>query len=261
MAVFPAERAAVALAADALRRRPSALFSDIDGTLSPIVPIPQDAVVLARCRDALGVLTKKIDIVCLLSGRPADEAWRMVRVDDALYSGNHGVESWFKGELLRPAGVERHHARLARSSAMLRVALADVPGLVFEDKGIGLAIHYRREPAAADRVIESARRIAGTRGLDVFVRSAHVEVRAPIEGDKGTAVRALAERYGLRGLLLIGDDPVDVPAFGAAEAYGREHDATVVRATVGDVLEAGEIALADPQAVGAFLEAVAAALP
>lgn len=258
---MPTERAGIALAVEALRRRPSAIFSDIDGTLSPIVPIPQDAVVLPRARTALAALTKKLELVCLLSGRPADEAWRMVRVDDALYSGNHGLETWFRGELLRPAGVERYHARLARSSAMLRVALADVPGLVFEDKGIGFAIHYRREPAAADRVIEVARRIASRRGLDVFVRSAHVEVRAPLKGDKGDALRMLAERYGLRGLLFVGDDPVDVPAIAAAQAYARERDATVARATVGDALEGGEIRLPDPYAVASFLEAIAAALP
>ena len=261
MAVLPGERAGLRLAVGALERRPSALFADIDGTLAPIVEIPQNAVVLPEARAALAALVPKVDLVCLLSGRPADEAWRMVRVDDALYVGNHGVETWLRGELLRPAGIERHHARIARANAMLRQTLANVPGLVFEDKGIGFAIHYRREPRVADAVIDAARRIAGRRGLDVHVRSSHVEIRAPVPGDKGGALRSLAERHALRGLVVVGDDPVDVPAFRAARAYADERDATAVRVTVGETVEAGEIALSDPSEVAAFLGALADALP
>ena len=261
MAVLPSEQAAsVQLALSALQRRPSGLFTDIDGTISPIVEIPQTAVVLPRARAALRALTKRIDLVCLLSGRPADDAWRMTRVDDAVYVGNHGVETWLGGELLRPPGVARYHARLARASALLRGALANVPGLVFEDKGLGFAIHYRREPSAAADVIAAAKRIAGGRGLEVRVQSAHVEVRAPVEGDKGTALAGLAERYALRGLVVVGDDPVDVPAFSAARRYAEERAALAVRVTVGRALESGDIALLDPAAVGEFLETLAAAL-
>ena len=131
------------LIADALRRRPSAIFTDIDGTLSPIVATPSEATVRQECREALRALTPYVDLLCVLSGRPADEAWRMVRIDEALYVGNHGAERWFRGELLRPPGIERFHARLARAHAMLRLSLANVPGLVFEDKGIGFAVHGR----------------------------------------------------------------------------------------------------------------------
>jgi trehalose 6-phosphate phosphatase len=260
MAVLPGEQAGLDLAHRALLRRPSAVFADVDGTISPIVEVPQNAVVLPRCRAALQELSRRIDLVCLLSGRPADETWRMVRVDGAVYVGNHGVETWLHGELLRPPGVERYHARLARASATLRVVLANVPGLVFEDKGIGFAIHYRREPSAGDAVIEAARRVAGGRGLQVRVQSAHVEVRAPVQGDKGTALASLAERYGLRGLIVVGDDAVDVPAFAAARVHADAHDALAVRVSVGPFLESGDIALADPAAVGEFLSALVAAL-
>jgi trehalose 6-phosphate phosphatase len=250
--------ATVAPAVSALRQRPSGLFADIDGTISPIVAVPQDAVVLAESREALRQLTGLVDLVCLLSGRPADDAWRMVRVDDALYVGNHGVETWLRGELLRPPEVSRHFARLARASAMIRQALAHVPGLVFEDKGIGFAIHYRREPAAADAVIEAARRIAGRRGLEVRLQSAHVEVRAPSSVDKGTALRDLCERYALRGLLVIGDDRVDMPAFQAAREYARTTGATAVTVAVGEspLREEADLSLADPYAASAFMEDV-----
>jgi trehalose 6-phosphate phosphatase len=259
VSVFTEARSAFAPIAAALRRRPSGLFLDIDGTISPIVAVPQDAVVLPECRSALRRLVKRLDLVCLLSGRPADDAWRMVRVDEALYVGNHGVERWLRGELLRPTEVGRFHARLGRASGMLRQALANVPGLVFEDKGIGFAIHYRREPSAADAVIEAARRIAPPRGLEVRLQSAHVEVRAPVSGDKGTAVLDLAKRYALRGLVVGGDDDVDRPALAAARSYARSAaDASAVTIGVGSALrEDADVSVRDPAEMGALLAALA----
>lgn len=247
----------------AMRQRPSGLFSDIDGTLSPIVPVPQDAVVLPECVEAIRRLAPSIDLVCLLTGRPADEAWRMVRVDEALYMGNHGVETWFRGELMRPPGIERYHARLARSSAMLRVALANVPGLVFEDKGVGFAIHFRREPSVADTVFESARRIARRRGLEVHLRTAHVEVRVPMAGDKGTALSDVAERYGLRGLVVLGDDHVDRVAFEAARAYQAATGAAAVTIAVGKrsvLAEQADLVLEGPRGTAELLGKLATAL-
>lgn len=249
--------------ADALRRRPSAIFTDIDGTLSPIMTTPSEALVDPACREALRAIGSHVDLLCVISGRPADEAWRMVRIDEALYVGNHGAERWFRGELLRPPGAERYHARLARAQAMLRLSLANVPGLVFEDKGIGFAVHYRREPSVGPRVLEIAKRIASRRGLEVVPRTAHVEVRAPIGSDKGDSVRTLAWTYGLRGLVVLGDDPVDVPAFAAARVHAAEAGGAAVVVTVGDgVGEEVEpdVRVDSPGAMCALLHSVAGAL-
>ncbi len=249
--------------ADTLRRRPSAIFTDIDGTISPIVPTPSEATVNTVCRDALRALLPHVDLLCVLTGRPADEAWRMVRIDDALYVGNHGAERWFRGELLRPPGAERHHARLARAQAMLRLSLANVPGLVFEDKGIGFAVHFRREPSVGPQVLEAANRIASRRGLQVIARTAHVEIRAPIAGDKGDSLRSLARTYGLHGVVVLGDDPVDLPAFVAAREYAAEAGGAAVVVSVGTSLDDevdADVAVPSPSDMCALLSSVAEAL-
>lgn len=250
----------VTLLHDALARRPSALFSDIDGTLSPLAETPERATVLPGCRTSLLALRPRIDLLCLLTGRPADDAWRMVGIDDALYVGNHGAEVWLQGELMRPAGSERYDGRLGRASATLRLVLAGVPGLVFEDKGLGFAIHYRRQPSAAGTVRQAAERVASERGLQVLVRSAHVEVRAPVQGDKGSALLRLADRRGLRGVVVIGDDPVDAPAFAAAREHAKRTGATVVTVTVGGFRPPGDIQVRDPAAVAELLLATARSL-
>lgn len=247
-------------AIQALRARPSALFTDIDGTLSPIVARPQEAVVLATCREALRRLAEMVDLVCVLSGRPADEAWRMVQVDEATYVGNHGAETWVRGELLRPPDIERYRGRLARASTLIRLSLSGVRGIVFEDKGIGFAVHWRGNPGAAETVREVATRIARRRGLQVALRTMHVEVRPPLQSDKGTALRDLAQRHGLKGLVAIGDDPVDAPAFAAAREYAGGADAKVAILTVGTGVQGGDIELADPAEVGRYLLSLAHAL-
>lgn len=248
--------------ADALRDEPSALFVDIDGTISPIVPRPEDAVVLPECRDALRRLAGRLHLLCVLSGRPADVAWRMVQVDEALYVGNHGLETWWRGELLRPAGIERYHAPLARARDMLRLELADVSGLVFEDKHMGFAIHHRDAPESANRVLTAARRIAAPRGLAVCERTAHVEVRAPIEGDKGTALGSLAKRHDLRGIVVAGDDQVDLPAFRAARAHAHRPEGVRARiVTVGPAIRGqGDVSVDSPAELGVLLTEVAEAL-
>jgi trehalose 6-phosphate phosphatase len=243
-----------------LSRRPSALFCDIDGTLSPLAETPDRAAVLPPCRAALRHLRPCVDLLCFLTGRPADDAWRMVGLDDALYVGNHGAEVWLDGQLMRPAGSERFHGRLGRASAEMRTALARAPGLIFEDKGIGFAIHYRRDPSVAATVLEVARRVATKRGLDVLVRSAHVEIRAPVRGDKGTALRRLADRRGLRGIVVIGDDPVDAPAFTAAHDHADRTGATALTVTVGRPRPPGDIEVADPGALAELLLAAARSL-
>lgn len=249
--------------ADTLRRRPSAIFTDIDGTISPIVPTPSEASVDGACRESLRALVPHLDLLCVLTGRPADEAWRMVRIDEALYVGNHGAERWYRGELLRPPGTERYHARLARAQAMLRLSLANVPGLVFEDKGIGMAVHFRHEPSVGSHVLRVARDIATRRGLDVIERTGHIEVRVPIAGDKGTSLGELVRSYGLRGVVVFGDDPVDVPAFAAAREYTEETGGASVVVTVGDTLASdvdADVRLGSPAETCRLLSAVAGAL-
>jgi trehalose 6-phosphate phosphatase len=242
----------------AFARRPRGLFVDIDGTISAIADTPEQATVTSECSDALRRLTRLLDVVCLLTGRPADDAWRMVGVDDAIYAGNHGAERWYRGELLRPPGIERYQGRLARAAGMLRGLLANTPAISFEDKGIGFAIHYRRDPAIGPEVLEAAARVCRGLGLEVLMRTAHVEVRAPVPADKGTALTEIARRHGLAGLVVIGDDPVDAPAFAAARSHALDTGADVVVVTVGDQVRGyGDLSLDDPAGTCRLLDAVA----
>ena len=74
-----------------LTHRPLAVFSDIDGTLAPIVPDPQDARVTDRARESLRDLMALGVGVGLITGRDLAKAREMTGLPDVWYAANHGL--------------------------------------------------------------------------------------------------------------------------------------------------------------------------
>src|SRR5262249_5292630 len=81
-----AERALAALAA-----RPRGLFSDVDGTLAPIVPMPELAVLLPGVPDTLRRAVGVLPVVAV-SGRSVTDVSHLVDIPELVYIGNHGLE-------------------------------------------------------------------------------------------------------------------------------------------------------------------------
>ncbi|HEY8502500.1 MAG TPA: trehalose-phosphatase, partial [Solirubrobacterales bacterium] len=83
-----------------LRSEPgrTAILTDVDGTLAPIVERAEDAAVPAAAREALAALSERYALVGCISGRRADDARRLVGLDTLAYAGNHGLELWLPGE-------------------------------------------------------------------------------------------------------------------------------------------------------------------
>jgi trehalose-phosphatase len=213
----------------ALARRvvgaPCVVLLDVDGTLAPIAPRPEDAAVPEATRRAVERLVAARDVtVGLLSGRAATEARRLVGVDRVWAIGNHGAES------IAPDGAAAVHPdvaaagpALAAAAADLESALAGIPGTIVEDKRWSLSVHYRlTPPELVDAVAAAVQRAAGARGLRVVRGKAVLELRVPVTVDKGTAAVWLVERLGAdapgASVLFIGDDVTDEDAFRALRA-------------------------------------------
>jgi trehalose 6-phosphate phosphatase len=192
--------AADLLAELAQRPREAAIILDVDGTLAPIVARPEDASVPARTRELLAGLVERYGLVACLSGRPGEDAARVVGVEGARYVGEHGLE-------LAPE-AEAWAQRLADFAAT-----ADWPHE--EGKRLSLAFHYR----TADNVAkaESALRAVAERALaeGLLTRWGRrvLEIRPAIDCDKGTAVGRLLADSSLRRALYAGDDTTDLDAF------------------------------------------------
>ena len=202
-----------------LGQGPLGLFTDVDGTLSEIVPAYDEASVSPRIVARLERLCGLLPAVVAVSGRPALQARNMVGVDGMIYYGAHGLERWEKGQvctLLEQADEVRRLMTEVRRG--LTTELAGLPGVGLEDKGHTLAVHFRQAQVpeeTGEQVLAAAQRWAGPRGLAVRGGRMVVEVRPP-GVTKGSAVQEVVQRFGLRGGIVVGD----VTTF-AAWAYMR----------------------------------------
>jgi trehalose 6-phosphate phosphatase len=202
-----------------LREEPgrSAVLTDVDGTLAPIVERAEEAAVPAAAREALAALSERYALVGCISGRQAEEARRLVGLDSLAYAGNHGLELLLPGERSpRPdpsiAGREGEAAEFLAAVDGERFAAV---GLRREDKGPIQALHWRGsadEAAAESRAHEIAIE-AGKAGLEPRWGRKVLELRPQGGGGKDGAVAALLADEGLDRATYAGDDRTDLDAF------------------------------------------------
>ena len=184
-----------------LRSEPgrAAVLLDVDGTLAPIVARPELAVVPEEARAEVRRLVGRYALVACISGRTGAEAARRVGVEGVVYVGVHGLELAPEAERWR--------------EALRPFAEEDWPWL--EDKGLTVAFHWREalDDAEARRSLEAVAERARADGLEARWGRKVLELRPPVEADKGTAVRALLAERGLERALYAGDDTTDLDAF------------------------------------------------
>ena len=203
--------------------KPLGLFSDIDGTLSPIVEHPEDARVTPRCRDLLLELIGNGVRVALITGRELDVARSMAGLEGASYAASHGLDFWIDGSIEKRVAVGGYAALVDR---VVKEAggLAEL-GITIERKGAGIAFHYRRAADEAAALAGIERAIESTEAARQFQRIEGrkvVELRPDVEASKGTAARRLAHRLGVKSIICLGDDRTDVDMFQSVAALEEE---------------------------------------
>src|SRR5215207_1528269 len=102
-----------------LRQTPSALVTDIDGTISGIAPTPAEAMVDPGAKAALGMLMERLATVAVVSGRAPQDGAAMVGLPELTYVGNHGLERIVHG---RPWT----HPVAAAAQPAITAALAEI---------------------------------------------------------------------------------------------------------------------------------------
>jgi trehalose 6-phosphate phosphatase len=241
---------------------PLVILLDIDGTLAPIAPRPEDARVPAETSAVLRRLVARPDThVALVTGRVAADARAMVDADGLWVVGNHGAERIAPdGATAVDDAVAPYEVALASAATSLAGPLAAIPGVLVEFKRWSLAVHYRladraRVPEVEALVLETAAR----EGLRTGSGKEVLELRPPADVNKGTAVLALLDRFGARGagagVLFAGDDVTDEDAF--RRLGGDVPDALTVRVGPPDVETAARCVVDDPAAVRQLLERLA----
>jgi trehalose 6-phosphate phosphatase len=202
-----------------LRSEPgrTAILTDVDGTLAPIVERAEDAAVPAAAREALAALSERFALVGCISGRRAEEARRLVGLDSLAYAGNHGLELLMPGEATPQPdpSIAGREGEAAEFLATIDGDRFEAAGLRVEDKGPIQALHWRGsedEGRAESRAHEIANE-AGKDGLEPRWGRKVLELRPQGGGGKDGAVASLLADAALDRATYAGDDRTDLDAF------------------------------------------------
>jgi trehalose 6-phosphate phosphatase len=200
-----------------------ALLLDVDGTIVDIGPSPADVQVSGAL---IGSLSRLFDLcggaVALVSGRPLGDLDRLFAPLHLPAVGGHGAEMRVRDNEIfywtKPLPPD------------LRRQLADArnlgEGIVVEDKGYSLALHYRKAPQQAERLrrhVAASRTAFAAEPTELLLGKAVFEVKRP-GINKGESIRKLMGHVPFAGRMpvFIGDDVTDESVFALLPQIGGQ---------------------------------------
>jgi trehalose 6-phosphate phosphatase len=238
-----------------------AVFLDYDGTLTPIVSRPEDALLSPHNREIVRALAERCT-VAIISGRDRPDVQELVGLDNLIYAGSHGFD------IAGPGGRSiQNDMGAGFSDLLLRVQkrleqeLAGIEGSLIEPKKSSVAVHYRLVPDeegrqrikdVVDGILADHSDLRNKPGKMVW------DIQPEIDWDKGKAVLWLLEALGLDSPdvlpMYLGDDITDEDAFRALKGRGLAIFVGHEEAEGGKRATAADYVLKDPDEVGTFLE-------
>ncbi len=221
---------------NSVRRRISgkyaALLLDYDGTLTPIVKTPDRARIPEQIKQLLKALSANPGCtLTIISGRCLKDIKKKVGLRNVVYSGNHGLQIEGPNIRFEAPVTPDYKTILQKIKNELKQMLSPVRGILLEDKGLSLALHYRltnkKEVPFVRRafyqvVLPYLRlgKIKTETGKKVF------EIRPATEWDKGKAVLWVLSKQKSHSRakpilpIYVGDDATDENAFRALKNKG-----------------------------------------
>jgi trehalose-phosphatase len=202
------------------------LFLDYDGTLTPIVGRPEGARLPFQIKELLRVLSSLYPTV-IISGRGLGDIRDRVSLKGMVYAGNHGMEVWSEDftMVFDPGGAAKEE--LKRLLSLFKALPRSFPGVIVENKGATLSIHYRLLDTREVRpFVKKLREVTGpslekglvrvTEGKKVF------EIRPPVSWHKGRVVEWILKRriFSSSIPIYVGDDETDKDGFRAIRGRG-----------------------------------------
>jgi len=200
----------------------SAILLDVDGTIVDLAPTPRDVLVVPRLKKALRTLCQRTDgAVAFVSGRPLGDLDRLFAPLKLAAVAGHGAEMRVSGR----DEPSRYDAPLGGDlRRQFKALVSKLDGVILEDKGYSLALHYRLAPQHADTIREAvaaACAVYPKSAIEVLPGKAVIEVKSSAF-NKGTGVRELMRFPPFRGRspIFIGDDVTDQAAFSVLPEFG-----------------------------------------
>ncbi|HEY4919943.1 MAG TPA: trehalose-phosphatase [Xanthobacteraceae bacterium] len=208
--------------------RKSALLLDVDGTIVDIAPTPDAVRVPGSLKDALSRLVAATDgAVALVSGRRIADLDRLFAPLPLALVGGHGAE------LRLLDGAKGRKSPQLDAELRRRLAVLAGAGVVAEDKGFSVALHFRQAPEREKTLRDAVAKLCGERWsapVEILPGKAVIEIK-PAGFTKATGVRELMKHAPFAGRrpIFIGDDTTDETVFaimpeldGIAFSVGRD---------------------------------------
>lgn len=235
----------------------AAFFFDFDGVLSPVTDDPDAS---QPTPSALGVLEELAGVVArvaIVSARPVSFLrTRFAALSHVDLFGLYGLEVWHEGEVITEPAALPWVPTMADLAQRARTELP--AGTLVEYKRLSVALHYRTAPQLADVVERWANDQAERVGLRVQGGRMVVELKPPVDQDKGMVISEAIRNAGCAWYF--GDDMSDIKAFDALRARAAVDPAffgmcvAVANPETGaEVSTAADLTLESPDAVAAFL--------
>jgi trehalose 6-phosphate phosphatase len=220
---------------------------DFDGTLAPIVENPDVALIHERAGDLLVDLSARVGTIAVITGRPARQVLALGGLDEVgdrigttgrelVVLGQYGNERWTSSgrRVVSPKPPTGLASLISDLPRLFR--RAGVTDAWVEEKGLAVAIHTRRcaDPRAAfETLLPVLTEAAEARHLGVEPGRLVIEIRAS-GMDKGIALHSLVVEHGLGGVVFVGDDLGDLPAFDAVRELREQGMPTLLVCSVSD---------------------------
>lgn len=233
----------------------AAIFLDLDGTLLDLAPTPEAVEAGTPLRRSLATLARRCGgALALLSGRRIADLDAILSPLRLPAAGAHGAEL----RLAADDAVRRLAPEIPNALRAAFLALADRDGLVVEDKGAAIALHYRLAPGfdIDERRLAPLEAEAQAAGFSLLRGKKVLELKhARI--DKGTALEEFMARAPFEGRrpLFAGDDATDEAAFAALAKFGG------VGIGVGRKFPGADYTVQSPSEMRALISAMAGRAP
>jgi len=202
-----------------IRLSEASLFLDLDGTLAPIAARPQDVRPDPRRTRLLERLRDGLDgRLAVVSGRTLEDIDRILEGRIVCASAVHGlVRRNCDGSLHTP----EPHPGVGQAKAALQAFATRDPGLIVEDKGASVALHFRQARDLALDARDLARRLADATGLALQEGAMVEELRTP-GPSKGDSIREFMATPAFQGTtpIFAGDDATDEHGFEEVHRLG-----------------------------------------
>lgn len=199
-----------------------ALFLDFDGTLVDIVERPDAVAVEPGLPDVLTTLQDRLGgALAIISGRPVEFLDGRFKPHEFDMAGLHGLEHRIAGQLSMCDPDE--HPALRQTVERLSRIVADKEGVLIEDKGCSVAVHWRLAPHEKEFALATAHAAVEALGADYRVQHGKAVAEIlPSAAGKGKVIERFLQEAPYKGRrpIFVGDDLTDENGFKTVNAHG-----------------------------------------